>query len=100
MSWSKYKHFRSTLHEDLHLMQFSWFIVSIKVLNSGRSHFLFLVPHARLQVFFIQKFCFSVLVLNSIKVKYSRFISGEQFQLLDSLSLRFWIEIEEVVSCL
>ena len=41
------------------------------------------------------------MVLSSIKVKYSRFISGEQLQFLDSVSFLFRIEIEgEIVSCL
>ena len=93
INWSKYKHFRSTLHEDLHLMHLSSFIVSIQFLNSGGSHFVFLIAHARFQVFCVKKLCFSVLVLNSIRVKYSTLISGEQVQLLDSVSFLFRIEI-------
>ena len=54
---------------------------------------MFLVAHARFQVFCVKKLCFSVLVLNSIRVKYSRFIRGEQVQLLDLVSFLFRIEI-------
>ena len=100
MNWSKYKHFRSSLHEVLHLIHLSSFIVSIQVLNSGRSPFVFSIQ-CQIATLFVKKFCFSVMVLSSIKVKYSRFISGEQLQFLDSVSFLFRIEIEgEIVSCL
>ena len=100
MNWSKWKHFRSSLHEVLHLIHLSSFIVSIQVLKSRSSNFVFSGDHARFQAFLL-KIYFSVLVLNSISVKYSRFISGEQLQLLDSVSFLFRIEIEgEVGSCL
>ena len=69
MNWSKYKHFRSTLHEDFHLIPLSPFIVSIQVLKSGRSQFVFSGGPCQISSILVKKICFSVLVLNSIKVK-------------------------------
>ena len=43
--------------------------------------------------FFVKKLCFTVFVLNSIEVKDSKFISGEQFHLMVSLSFLFRIKI-------
>ena len=43
--------------------------------------------------FFVKKLCFSVLVLNSIEVKDSRLISGEQFHLMVAVSFLFRIQI-------
>ena len=100
MNWLKYKRFRASLHEVVHLIHLSSFIVSMQVLNSGSSPFVFSIQ-CQIGTFFVKKFCFSVMVLSSIKVKYSRFISGEQLQFLDSVSFLFRIEIEgEVGSCL
>ena len=82
VNWFKYKPFRPTLDEDLHLILLSFFIVWIQVLNSRICHFVFLGARARFQAFFVKKLCFSVLVLNSIKAKDSKFISGEQFHLI------------------
>ena len=56
MNWFKYKHFRSTLDEDLHLILPSFFIVSIYVLNSRSSHFVLLGARARFQVFLFKKY--------------------------------------------
>ena len=80
MNWSKYKHFRSTLHEDFHLIALSLLIVSIQVLKSGRSQFVFSGGPCQISSILVKKICFSVLVLNSIKVKDSRFISGFKFK--------------------
>ena len=95
MNWFKHKNFRSTFDEDLYLVLLSSFIVSIQVLNSRRSHFMFLGARARFQASLGKKLCFSVLVLNRIKVKDSRFIIGEQFHLLLLVSFLFieaWYE--------
>ena len=77
MNWFKYKPCRSTLDEELHLIVLSSFIVSIYVLNTKSSDFVFLGACVIFQTFLFKKVCFSVLLLNSIEVKGSRFISGE-----------------------
>ena len=79
MNWSKYKHFRSTLHEDFHLIALSLFIVSIQVLKSGRSQFVFSGGPCQISSILVKKICFSVLVLNSIKVKDCRLLVVKSF---------------------
>ena len=80
MNWFKYKPSRSTLNQDLHLILAPSFILSIQVLNSRSSHFLFLGARARFQVFFVKKVCFVVFVLNSVEDKDSRFIISLKFK--------------------
>ena len=92
MNCFKYKPFRSTLDEEFHLILLSSFIVSIWILNTRSSHFVFLGARARFQVFLLKN-CFSALALNSIEVNDSRFISGKQFHLIVTVSFLFRIQI-------
>ena len=56
---------------------------------------------ARFQVLLLKNQVLVFFLLNSIGDKYSRFISGEQFQLMFLVSFPFRIQISEaVVSCL
>ena len=43
--------------------------------------------------FFVKKVCFSVFVLNSVEEKDSRFISGEQFDLMVPVSFPFILRV-------
>ena len=86
------KPFRSTLDEEFNLTLLSSFIVSIWILNTRSSHFVFLGARARFQGFLLKN-CFSVLALNSIEVNDSRLISGKQFHLIVTVSFLFRIQI-------
>ena len=52
MNWFDYKHFRSYLDEDSHLILLLSFVVSICVLNSRSRHLAFLGVRSTFQVFF------------------------------------------------
>ena len=86
MNSFKYKHFRSTLYEKFHLVLPSSFIVSISVLNSRSSHFVFLGAHGIFRVSPSKKYVLVFFLLNSTKEEYSRFISCEQLRFMVPVS--------------
>ena len=81
INWFEYKHFRSTLDEDVHFILLLSFIVSIWVLNSRSRHLVFLGVRPTFQVFFVKKLCFSLFLLNSI----------DKFRILDLLVVNSFI---------
>ena len=97
----KDKHFRFISGEQFHLILLLSFMVCVYILNSRSSHFVLSGARARFQVLLLKNQVLVFFLLNSIGDKYSRFISGEQFQLMFLVSFPFRIQISEaVVSCL
>ena len=66
LKWIKYKHFRSTLEEEFHLIHLSSFIEPIQILNSRSSHFRILGANHGIFQASPSKKCFSVFLLNTI----------------------------------
>ena len=90
MNWFKYMSFRSVL--DTYRLTFDTSVIIYHIhLGSKlkKQTFGVLGVRSTFQVFL----CFGVFVLNSIEVKDSRIISGEQFHLMVSVSFPFRIQI-------
>ena len=88
MNWFDYKHFRSYLDKDSHLILLLSFVVSIYVLNSRSRHLAFLGVRSTFQVFLLKNY---VLVFFYYIVLKSRFL--DLLVVMVSVSFPFRIQI-------